>query len=200
MCLDAIEVTPGAVEHRPHSGPEQCKYCILAYTNFLFGLKFKVYDIATFYVFVTVITLKRLGHTLKKNITGRWDPPQYSAFCNNLSEIETFRTWPYSYKLTPENLSNAGLFFTGKYYSLKVCLSQEKLFLKALKTNVLLFSLILGKNDKTACFHCGVTLGNWKSSDSAWKEHARWSPSCIYVSHIKGSEFVLNNSGIPKGF
>jgi len=44
MCLDAIEVTPGTMmEHRPHSGPEQCKYCILAYINFLFGLKFKVY-------------------------------------------------------------------------------------------------------------------------------------------------------------
>ena len=49
MCLDAIEVTPGTMmEHRPHSGPEQCKYCILAYINFLFGLKFKVYDIAYF--------------------------------------------------------------------------------------------------------------------------------------------------------
>ena len=49
MCLDAIEVTSGTVmEHRPHSGPEKCKYCILAYINFLFGLKFKFYDIAYF--------------------------------------------------------------------------------------------------------------------------------------------------------
>ena len=139
----------------------------------------------TFYVFVRVITLKRLGHTLKKHNTGRWDPPQYSAFCNNLSRIETFSIWPYSSKQTPENLSNDGFFFTGKYCSINVCLSQEKHFFKALKTNVLLFSLISGKNDETTCFHCGVTLGKWKSSDSPWKEHARWSPSCIYVSHIK---------------
>ena len=47
--LDSIEVTPGTVmDHRPHSGPEQCEYCILAYINFLFGLKFKFYDIAYF--------------------------------------------------------------------------------------------------------------------------------------------------------
>jgi len=30
-------------------------------------------------------------------------------------------------------MSNAGFFFTGKYYSIKVCLSQEKYFFKALK-------------------------------------------------------------------
>ena len=49
MCLDSIEVTTGTVmEHRPHSGPEQYKLYILAYINFIFGLKFKFYDIAYF--------------------------------------------------------------------------------------------------------------------------------------------------------
>ena len=87
----------------------------------------------TFYVFVTVITLKRLGHTPKKHNTGQWDPPQLHAFCNNLSRIQSFNIWPYSSKQTPENLSNGGFFFTGEYYSIKVCLSQEKHFFKALK-------------------------------------------------------------------
>jgi len=87
----------------------------------------------TFYVFVTVITLKRLGHTLNKHNTGQWDPPQFPAFCNNLSRIQSFNIWPYSSKQTPENLSNAGFFFTGKYYSIEVCLSQEKHFFKPLK-------------------------------------------------------------------
>ena len=64
----------------------------------------------TFYVFVKVITLKRQGHTLKKHNTGLWDSPQYPAFCNNLSRIQTFNIWPYSFKQTPENLSNAGFF------------------------------------------------------------------------------------------
>jgi len=51
------------MEHRPHSGPEQCKYCILAYINFLFGLKFKFYDIATFYVFVTGTVMEHRPHS-----------------------------------------------------------------------------------------------------------------------------------------
>ena len=84
----------------------------------------------TFYVFVTVITLKSLGHTLKRQDVGQWDPPQYAAFCNNFSRIQTFNIWPYSSKQTPENLSNAGFFFTGKYYSIKVCEHKKSISLK----------------------------------------------------------------------
>ena len=56
----------------------------------------------TFYVFVTVITLKRLRHTLKKQDISQWDPPQYAAFCNNFSSIQTFNIWPYSSKKRPK--------------------------------------------------------------------------------------------------
>ena len=65
-------------------------------------------------VLFTAITLKSLGHTLKKHNTGRWDPPLYPAFFNNTSRIETFNTWSGNSKQTPENLSNAGFFFLGK--------------------------------------------------------------------------------------
>ena len=41
----------------------------------------------TFYVFVTVITLKSLGHTLKRQDIGEWDPPQYAAFCTISAEF-----------------------------------------------------------------------------------------------------------------
>ena len=84
-------------------------------------------------MFFTAIRFKRLEHTLKRHNTCRWDPPQCTAFCTNTSRIETFYIWSYSSKQTPENLSNAGFFFTGKYYSIKVCLSQEKHFFKTLK-------------------------------------------------------------------
>ena len=94
------------MEHRPHSGPEQCKYCILAYINFLFGLKFKFYDIAYFLCVCCSYNSEKTG---------------------------TFNIWPHSSKQAPENLSNAGFFFTGNYYSIKVCLSQEKHFFKALR-------------------------------------------------------------------
>ena len=53
-----------------------------------------------FYVFVTVINLKSLGHTLKRQDIGQWDPPQYVGFCNNFSRIQTFNIWPYSSKQT----------------------------------------------------------------------------------------------------
>jgi len=59
---------------------------------------------------------------------------------------------------------------------------------------------ISGKNDKTTCFHCGVSLTNWKTSDSAWQEHAKYSLGCIYVSYIQGTEFVLNSAVVVKGF
>ena len=50
------------------------------------------------------------------------------------------------------------------------------------------------------CVHSGVSLENWKTSDLAWQEHAKWSPACVYVAHIKGPELVLNSAGIGKGF
>ena len=56
----------------------------------------------TFYVFVTVITLKRLGHTLKKQDIGQSDAPQYAAFCNNFTRIQTLNIWPYSSKKRPK--------------------------------------------------------------------------------------------------
>ena len=83
-----------------------------------------------FYVFVTVITLKRLGHTLKEQDIGQWDPPQYAALSKNFSRFQTFNIWPYNSKQTPENLSKAGFFFTGKYYSIKVCEHKKSISLK----------------------------------------------------------------------
>ena len=41
-------------------------------------------------------------------------------------------------------------------------------------------------------------LTDWKTSDSAW--HGKWSPGCLYVSYIKGVEFVLKSDGVVKGF
>ena len=92
-------------------------------------------------MFVTAVTLKRLGHTLKKNNTGRWDPPVFPAFCTKLNRIETFNIWASSSKQTPENLSNAGFLFTGKYYSIKVCLSQAKPFFE--KPKLMYYSFLL---------------------------------------------------------
>jgi len=55
------------------------------------------------------------------------------------------------------------------------------------------YIFITETEDHTCCFHCGIVLGNWKAADSVWEEHAKYSPKCIYVTHIKGAGFVLNS-------
>ena len=110
MCLDAIEVTPGAVEHRPHSGPEQCKYCILAYIIFLFGLKFKVYDIAYFLCVCYSYNFEKTGTYVEETQYRSMGSSTIFRILYNLIRIQTFNIWPYSSKQTPENLCNAGFF------------------------------------------------------------------------------------------
>ena len=41
-----------------------------------------------------------------------------------------------------------------------------------------------GMGDRVMCFNCKVILKNWKPSDSAWGEHAKWRPSCDYVKMV----------------
>jgi hypothetical protein len=50
--------------------------------------------------------------------------------------------------------------------------------------------LITGRFDDTTCFHCGVRLCEWGPTDDAWREHARWSPFCMYVYTIRGGAFL----------
>ena len=41
------------------------------------------------------------------------------------------------------------------------------------------------KKDHTICFHCGVSLQDWKLIDSFCEELAQWSPNCIYIEYVK---------------
>ena len=38
-----------------------------------------------------------------------------------------------------------------------------------------------GCGDKVTCFHCGITLRNWKSLDDVDAEHKKHSPECKYL-------------------
>jgi hypothetical protein len=60
-------------------------------------------------------------------------------------------------------------------------------------TNIKNYFFVTGKKDHAVCFHCGVGLKDWKNTDSVMREHAKWSPDCLYVLHIKGRVFVLKN-------
>jgi hypothetical protein len=39
-------------------------------------------------------------------------------------------------------------------------------------------------------FYCGGGLRDWEESDEPCTEHARWHPNCLYVTYIKGKQFI----------
>lgn len=44
--------------------------------------------------------------------------------------------------------------------------------------------------DQVRCFHCNGGLRSWQQEDDAWFEHAKWFPSCEFVSLVKGKAYV----------
>jgi len=101
-----------------------------------------------------------------------------------------FFTWPALFNQNADDLSAGGFFYTDEVlYFKKPVYYNNKYFLEE-PNNIKL--LLLRKKDNTICFHCGVALKDWKITDSVWREHARWSPKCIYKLHIKGPAFVLD--------
>ena len=35
-----------------------------------------------------------------------------------------------------------------------------------------------------------MVIGEWQPSDEPWAEQAKWSPSCLYLIHLMGREFI----------
>ena len=50
--------------------------------------------------------------------------------------------------------------------------------------------MLTGIYDYTTCFHCGGRLKEWDETDDPWNEHAALFPTCLYVIHIKGMQFI----------
>ncbi|CAG5125141.1 unnamed protein product [Candidula unifasciata] len=48
----------------------------------------------------------------------------------------------------------------------------------------------LGEEDQVRCFYCKKVLSNWKLGDDPWCEHARFSPDCLYIQSVKGTEYI----------
>ena len=42
----------------------------------------------------------------------------------------------------------------------------------------------LGQSDIVYCFHCGISLHNWKPTDDPFVEHNKHSPKCPYLLMI----------------
>lgn len=47
-----------------------------------------------------------------------------------------------------------------------------------------------GNGDRVVCFSCGLGLKDWETGDEPFTEHARWTPGCRYLEHIKGIKFI----------
>jgi hypothetical protein len=52
-----------------------------------------------------------------------------------------------------------------------------------------------GINDFTTCYHCGITIGNWRSEEDPWERHMISSPSCGHFLPVRGWEYVNNVTG-----
>ncbi|XP_075917437.1 baculoviral IAP repeat-containing protein 7-B-like isoform X1 [Petromyzon marinus] len=54
-----------------------------------------------------------------------------------------------------------------------------------------------GYGDLVKCFSCDGHLQEWALGDSAWHEHAKWFPSCVFVGRQKGEAFVRGSTRPP---
>ena len=132
-------------------------------------------------------------HLLMKRVIRHWQSPRHSEYTSLAARLASFKDWPYSTHQTPESLSEAGFFYSGKF-SFKHKRNYLSLSLKKKKSELGLITLTLftgrGLDDKTTCFHCGGTLLEWLITDDAWEEHAVYYPLCVYVRHVKGEVFI----------
>ena len=91
----------------------------------------------------------------------------------------------------PENLSSGGFFHKVSYIIIKRWFITSNYYFSPQPTNVNAF--VTGKLDFTKCFHCGITLQDWKETDCCQEKHAKLSPECIFII-VKGIQFVLDHA------
>lgn len=51
----------------------------------------------------------------------------------------------------------------------------------------------INNQDYVRCFFCGVGLRGWDNTDSPWKQHAKFSPNCLYLTEKYGKNFQGDN-------
>ena len=81
-------------------------------------------------------------------------PMKHPTYRNYKERLKTFEDWP---KFLP-GPSKEDLARSGFFYT--------------------------GKGDRVYCFCCGVCLKDWVFGDSAYQEHAQWSPFCHFVTLV----------------
>lgn len=46
------------------------------------------------------------------------------------------------------------------------------------------------EEDQVHCFQCNGGLRAWTKEDDPWYEHAKWFPKCLFISLVKGTQYV----------
>ena len=54
---------------------------------------------------------------------------------------------------------------------------------------------ITGHGDDCTCFDCGIGLRYWIPGDIPFEEHARCSPTCVYVHYIREHRGIARQDG-----
>jgi E3 ubiquitin-protein ligase XIAP len=114
-----------------------------------------------------------------------WSAPQHMTYSSKLTRFRSFINWPHSTSPSPEELSSAGFFYTGKNFG-----HRHFLVYYLIVDNLSNSFSSAGSLDKVVCFHCAGGLMIWVATDNPWEEHSYHFPTCVYVRYIKGTEYV----------
>jgi hypothetical protein len=119
----------------------------------------------------------------------RWRKPKYLTHSTLAAHARSFFNWPQLLpKPSPDSLSVAGFFYTGKCNFFLLLFAHYTYFFRPLI--IILLQLPTGIGAKAICFHCGGALVDWGCDDHPFSEHAAWFPYCVYVNYIRGPDFV----------
>ncbi|XP_059622264.1 baculoviral IAP repeat-containing protein 2-like [Phlebotomus argentipes] len=95
---------------------------------------------------------------------------EHPKYWNKSDRLKSFQNWSFNYKKSPEELAEAGFFYSGDI--------EEK--------------------DLVRCFGCGQGIWNWNEEDCPWKDHVKYNDKCEFLISKKGQHFIDNIKEILK--
>lgn len=108
--------------------------------------------------------------------------PQFADYETRLKSFDDPR-WPSDCPVSPSELAEAGFYYYGKF-TLHHTLPEDRFNLENLFSGE-----IQGPDryyyDAVECFFCGKGICRWVPGDTAWSEHRRVSPGCLFVNDLK---------------
>ena len=120
------------------------------------------------------------------NATKFWEGPRYPAYNSRAARLRSYTEWPHGLNPSPSSLSTAGFYFIGKRLNYFLHLYNVLVLHRHINPRLFDFQVTA---IWLAVFTAGV-LGECRTTDDEFIEHARWYPNCVFVRYIKGEEFI----------